>query len=137
MKKLFLLFIAVFALIIITQSCQESKMERFVRETADYTKKNCPQRIGNDNIIVLDSLVFHDDGTNNYINYYSVNADSTQKEYLISMKQDLRSALLNGIINSVELKNVKSAGLNIVHRYYTADTHDSIFEFVFTPKDYN
>lgn len=131
-----------FALLVITQgllsltSCQESKTERFERETAEYTKKNCPQRIGNDDVIVLDSLVFHDDGTLNYINYYSVNADSAEVEYLISQKETLRQSLLNGIINSVELKNVKASGLNIIHRYYTADTHEEIFEFTFTSEDY-
>lgn len=136
MRKLTLLFgVVIFSFFF--HSCQETKMERFVRETAEYTKKNCPQRIGNDNIIILDSLVFHDDGTRDYINYYSVHADSAQKEYLKTQKQTLHDALLSGIVNSVELKNVKIAGLNIVHRYYTADTHDLIFEFRFTPKDYN
>lgn len=118
-------------------SCQESKIERFVRETAEYTKKNCPQRIGTDGIVVLDSLVFHDDGTLNYINYYSVNADSEQVAYLISNKEELRQQLLNGIINSIDLKNVKASGLNIIHRYVSADTHKPIFEFCFTQKDYN
>ena len=133
-RALALLFIAQSSLCL--TSCQESKTERFERETAEYTKKNCPQRIGNDDVIVLDSLVFHDDGTLNYINYYSVNADSAEAEYLISQKETLRQSLLNGIINSVELKNVKAAGLNIIHRYYTADNHKEIFEFTFTPEDY-
>ena len=132
----FILCLSIMALTAVSlASCQESKMERFERETAEYTKKNCPQRI-NDDVIILDSLVFHNDGSLNYINYYSVHADSVQVAYLKECKGELNESLLKGVINSVELKNVKATGLNIIHRYYTADTHQLIFEFCFTPKDY-
>lgn len=119
----------------LTTACQESRMERFERETAEFTRKNCPQRI-DDDVIILDSLVFHNDGSLNYINYYTVFADSLQVDYLKERRGELRESLLKGVINSVELKNVKAAELNIIHRYYTADTHQLIFEFRFTPKDY-
>ena len=132
-----ILTVAICTVTLFMQSCQESKIERFVRETAEYTKKNCPQRIGTNDLIILDSLVFHDDGTLDYINYYSVNADSVEVAYLISQKDELRQTLLSGIISSVELKNVKAEGLNIVHKYIKADTKEPIFDFRFTPEDYN
>ena len=122
---------------LLISSCQESKTARFERETQEFTKKNCPQVVnGNYKWIVLDSLVFHDDGSNNYISYYTVNSDSIDVSLLDQVWDDFSQELRRGVINSVELRHVKEAGLNILYTYRDSKTQKELAKFVFTKEDY-
>lgn len=116
-------------------SCQESIRERLERETQEFTQKNCPRPEYQD-IIILDSIVCHNDGGNDYKFCYSVVADSVQIDFLNSQKEELNSKLLAGVINSADLRHVKRAGLDIVYSYYKAGSGEFLFEFRFTPEDY-
>lgn len=116
-------------------SCQESVRERLERETQEYTRKNCPKPEYQD-IIILDSIVCHNDESNDYKFCYSVVADSLQIDFLISQKSELNDKLLAGVINSADLRHVKNAGLNIIYSYYIAETGEHLFDFCFTPEDY-
>ena len=122
---------------LLISSCQESKNARFERETQDYTRKNCPQIVDPKcPWIVLDSLVFHDDGTSNYSHYYSVNTDSVDLKLLNGLWAEFEGTLRKGVINSVELRHVKEAELNVRYIYLDSKTHKELAKFVFTKEDY-
>lgn len=122
-------------LMVFVTSCQESKRERFEREAREFTKKNCPRPEFED-IIILDSLVCHNDSNNDYVYYYSVKADSIMLEEMEKQHEQLKENLLKAIRNSVDLRHVKEEGLNIVYAYYNAETHEKVSEFRFTTEDY-
>ena len=122
-------------LMVFVTSCQESKRERFEREAREFTKKNCPRPEFED-IIILDSLVCHNDSNNDYVYYYSVKADSIMLEEMEQQHEQLKENLLKAIRNSVDLRHVKEEGLNIVYAYYNAETHEKLTEFRFTTEDY-
>lgn len=128
-----LLFISSLLLCLLS-ACQESKMERFERETKDFTERNCPKQC--DAITILDSLVFHNDGTMDYRYYYSVDLTSKEESLFMQKLEDLRYECLEGIRNSVELKNVKAAGLNIVLSYFEKKTKKELVEFRYKKEDY-
>lgn len=121
-------------LLVMCPACQESKMERFERETKDFTARNCPKQC--DAVTILDSLVFHNDGTMDYRYYYSVDLTADEENLFMQKLEDLRYECLDGIRNSVELKNVKAAGLNIVLSYYKKGTKKKLAEFRYEKEDY-
>lgn len=128
-----LLFISS-VLLCLLSACQESKMDRFERETKDFTERNCPKQC--DAITILDSLVFHNDGTMDYRYYYSVDLTSKEESLFMQKLEDLRYECLEGIRNSVELKNVKAAGLNIVLSYFEKKTKKKLVEIRYKKEDY-
>lgn len=116
-------------------SCQETREERFEREAREFTQKNCP-RAEFEDIIYLDSLVYHNDGSNNYMHCYSVKGDSAMLAMMDLQHDELFDRLLTAVRNSVDMRHVKEAGLNIMYVYYNAKSHEKITEFCFTPDDY-
>lgn len=120
-------------------SCQESREERYARETREYTERNCPQTITKDGIIVLDSLVYtkpskHPEGLVTY--FYSVNADSTAISFIKEDRKRLYDSLLESVKANVDLKKMKDDGITIRHIYRKGDSHQLVLEFLFTEKDY-
>jgi len=121
-------------LILFLFSCQEKRLDRFERETAEYTIRNCPNQI--DPITTLDSLVFHNDGSLNYMYYYSVNLTEEQKTLFKKQQSEIEDNTLKALRASIDMKAVKEAGLNIVYVYVDADTHKVITKFQFTKEQY-
>jgi len=120
-------------------SCQESREERYARETREYTERNCPQIITQDSIIVLDSLVYHrsskyPEGLVTY--YYSIHTDSTNISIIKAERERLHDSLLGAVKANVDLKKMKDDGITIRHIYRTGDKHQLVFDFIFTEKDY-
>lgn len=115
-------------------SCQENKLDRIERESREYTERNCPQVL--DSLVTLDSIVFHNDGSNDFVYCYSVKNVDGIKEAMAENEETLRSNYLSSIRNSVDLKNIKAEGLNIVYRYSLADTNEQLAEFSFSKSDY-
>lgn len=124
-------------------SCQESKTERLEREARELTEKNCPQRITPDGSVILDSIVYHNDGSNEIKYFYTVNTDDEGALALQLQKKELERQLLSGVNNSIDLRHVKEMGVTIVH-YYNHTVTDSvgpprtenILTFQFTKNDY-
>lgn len=133
----------VLSLMLVFTSCQESKTQRLEREARELTEKNCPQRITPDGTVILDSIVYHNDGSNEIKYYYNVNADNDGVLALQLQKKELERQLLSGINNSIDLRHVKEMGVTIVH-YYNRIVTDSlgqtktenILTFQFTKNDY-
>ena len=140
--KLALTSCALLFMLVLT-SCQESKQERLEREARELTEKNCPQRITPDGTVILDSIVYHNDSSNEIKYYYTVNTDNDGVLALQLQKKELERQLLSGINNSIDLRHVKEMGVTIVH-YYNRTVTDSvgppktenILTFEFTKNDY-
>ena len=130
------LIVCLLATMLIFTACQESKRDRIEREAREWTEKNCP-RAEFDNLIILDSLVFHNDGSNNFTYYYSVHGDSTEMAEMEAQYDQLYTALLTAVRNSVDLRHIKAEGLNIIYSYYNPETKEEISSFCFRPEDYN
>ena len=115
-------------------SCQEKRLDRFERETKEYTIRNCPKQI--DEITTLDSLVFRNDGSLNYSYHYSVKLNEEQRSEFKKKSSDIEESTLKTLRNSIELKAVKEAGLNIECIYVDAQTGKTISKFHFTREQY-
>lgn len=115
-------------------SCQENFSKRLEQETKLMTERECPKRF--DEITVLDSVVFHDDGTNDYKLYYSMNVDSDFKAKFHDNYAEVRQLFLRDVRNDIDLKQIKSEGLNIVYVFCDASDGGLIGEIRFTKSDY-
>ena len=122
-------------MVMVLAACQESKRDRFAREAREYTK-NCPHAEFGD-VIFLDSLTCPNDGSNTLTYHYSIHGDSTDIAAVVNNYNDLFSALLGAVRNSVDLRHVKAEGLNITYTYYNSETGEEITSFCFKPEDYN
>ena len=78
-------------LLLIFSACQESLDERIKRETSEFNKRRCPQKI--DEFVTLDSIsyIVHENGeeANDYIYNYSLRCDSSELELFYSQKSEL------------------------------------------------
>ena len=88
-----------------------------------------------DQFTILDSLVFNAE-TASMTYYYTVEDDDELREKLLSIKDEYSKTLISRIRNSIELKNVKEAGMNLTYSYRSASTDKTFLEFTFTKEDY-
>ncbi len=126
--------LTILSMLLLLMACQEKKFDRLEREAREYTVRNCPKVI--DQITTLDSIVFHNDGSLDYIYYYNVTLTDELREGFESVREGVREQTLKGLRNSIELKMVKEAGLNIVYVYRDAETGKEIMRNSFTQEDY-
>lgn len=130
MKRILPVFLFLMCLV----SCQEKLLDRFERETEEYTIRNCPKQV--DQITTLDSLVFRNDGSLNYTYYYSVQLTDEQRTEFSKHKANLEENTLKAVRNSIDLKAVKEAGLNIGCTYIDANTGKTLCKLRFTKEQY-
>ena len=134
MKKTFLLSLFSILVLVSLSSCQESKGERFKREAQEFTKTKCPS-VSADGVIRTDSMVFHNDGTNDMIYYYTI-LDESSEAVLIRNMASVEAELRRGIINSVDMRHQKEANLNFIYIYRSVTTGKEVMKFKFTSQDY-
>ncbi|MBR2153190.1 MAG: hypothetical protein IJ901_01035 [Bacteroidaceae bacterium] len=121
-------------MLLLLVSCQEKKFDRFERESIEYTMRHCPKQM--DEITVLDSMVFHNDGSLDYKYYYSVQLTKDQYEAFQNILGEVKDIALKSIRNSIDLKPMKEAGLNFVYIYRDAKTGKHLAKYVITPEEY-
>ncbi len=112
---------------------QDSREESFAKAARELTKQ-CPQKI--DEYTSLDSLVYNR-GTSSYHYFYSlrgVNEDATK---MMIDRSSFAEEIKNGIVNSVEMKPQKEAGLTFVYHYYSGTSHQELGKVVVMPDEYN
>lgn len=118
--------------IAVLYACQESLEDKCTREAKEYTKKNCPARIGENTII--DSLTFDRD-THTMHYYYTLTGNADNKENI--EKSGAGNALLENLRNSTTTRVYKEAGYNFKYTYYSEKEKGCILlEKTFTAKDY-
>ncbi len=128
MKKYILIIMAVAAL----AACHENIEERAARECKEYTNKHCPAPISE--ILVNDSMVYEPaQKTVHY--YYSLRGAADTTALNIT---NVREDMLTSIKNSAQLKRYKEAGFSFRYTYLsTKHKGQKLFDFIFTPKEYN
>lgn len=134
MKKI--VFMAA-AILLLATSCQEKKMDRFVREAKEYTEKNCPQHL--DNFTTLDSMVFvkKDNGIGNVRMYYSLQLTDEQKAIFMDDLATFGEENLRIVKTSVHFMQYKDAGVIFSYIYHDAVTGEKIVEYNYSPNEYN
>lgn len=106
------------------------------REAREYTEKKCPQKLDAIDMFVMDSMVYHNDGSNVLYYYNSVNTDSAGLEAFDKMKDEMQNILLQGIVNAPDLRHVRENGVTVTYIYRDKITGDVIGKFTFTKEDY-
>lgn len=130
MKKL----LAYFLLGLMAVSCQESLEDRAARELKEYTEKNCPTPVVNDQ--QMDSASFERESRTLRF-YYKLYDKSDSKVLFAQHGKDIRKQILNELKNSTSTKSYKDAGFNYRYTYRSASNPNTILlDVKFTPKDY-
>ena len=128
MKRFILPFFAALLLV----SCQENIEEKALRETKEYTRKNCPMKI-NDNV-VIDSMTFERD-SRTICYYYSMlgTADTTAID-----KSSAREQLVRGIIESTSIRKYKENNFSFSYSYFSTKHKGKwLLKVVVKQEDYN
>lgn len=119
-------------------SCiQETRDERFLRETKEYTKRHCPQQI--DSFVILDSVVYYmpnNKECGRYAYYHTVIGDSVEIYNLKLQEKTIKKTLLSKINNSQDLKYIKDSGVVIQYTFYSTHTNELLFDFRYTKEMY-
>lgn len=150
MKQIPFVLIGIAVLFSAISSCKhESFDERCAREAREYTQKQCPQRI--DSGITLDSMTYKMTGMKenvqerNFMYYYTFSGKQDSllnkmlKEFPDTARKrldDFKTALLNGLTNSVQLKPYKDKGFNFEYIYYSKKAKKVLLHYKFTKTDY-
>ncbi len=122
-------------LIMVLMSCQESFRSRLEYEAKVKTERECPQRL--DEVATLDSIVFRNNGTDDYMLFFTLDVDSSAAAAFESIrKAELRATLLQGIKNDIGLAKIRENKLNIVCSFRVKDTGKELCKQRFTAKDY-
>ncbi len=116
-------------------ACQEDFATRLEKDTRGKTERDCPQRL--DEVTTLDSIVFHNDGSADYKLFFTLDVDSAAAVAFGNIRNgELRSTLLQGVRNDIDLRKIKEHKLNIVYFFRVKDTGNDLGEIRFTAKDY-
>lgn len=119
-------------------SCiQETRDERFLRETKEYTKRHCPQQI--DSFVILDSVVYYmpnNKECGRYAYYHTVTGDSVDIYNLKLQEINIKNTLLSKINNSQDLKYIKDSGVIIQYTFYSRYKNELLFDFRYTKEMY-
>ena len=130
MRKL-LFLIPLLAMLV---GCQESLEDRAVRETREYNKKFCPQRV--DASTTLDSIVF-DKATKTKRSFFTLEGVADDLSAAQANATQIREALIAQTRNSPDEQKFKEAGFSYYFVYRSASHKDVVlFETTITKDDY-
>jgi hypothetical protein len=119
-------------ILFICAACQESLEDRCERESREYTRKYCPEKMDNNSI--LDSLVF--ERPTRTIHYYFTLTGFADQDGALE-KVDAEGVLRNEVKNSTALRTYKENKFRVAYTYRSQKNPDKILmDIVFTDKDY-
>jgi len=127
MKKYIFTALALLSLV----ACHESLEDKAAHEANEFTKKECPQSLGEG--ITIDSMRF--ERQNRTIHYFftiSGKADTTAID-----KSSSRQGLLKSIKGDMNTRKYKEEGFNFAYTYFSKKHKGLVLiDYKFTPKDY-
>ena len=119
-------------ILFICAACQESLEDRCERESKEYTRKYCPEKMDNNSI--LDSLVF--ERPTRTIHYYFTLTGFADQDSALE-KVNAEGVLRNEVKNSTALRTYKENKFRVAYTYRSQKNPDKILmDVVFTEKDY-
>lgn len=99
--KNFLIILSVFALF---ASCQQSLEDRAAKEMAEYTRKNCPTPVVNNENV--DSATF-EPSTRTVHYYYKLHGEIDNAAIIAKHRKEMRAALLNDLRSDTKSKRLR------------------------------
>jgi uncharacterized lipoprotein YajG len=126
-KRIILSSMAAFLLLC---GCQENIDERITRELQEYSRRNCPNRIGNQ---VLDSTAY-DVKTRTILYYYTLDEDLDS--IVRARSEEMTDALRKSLKEDLTTKYYKENQVNFQYIYRSYDGKKEVLNILFTPKDY-
>lgn len=119
---------------LISQSCQEDLRAKIQKDSKAFSENHCPSRI--DQATTLDSVVFRNDDSDEFIHYYTLVATDEIVDYLVSNKEELIRKMAINAHSRPYLNDVIKSKLTIVHVYRHYQTGKEIVRLNITPEDY-
>lgn len=113
-------------------SCQEDFDTRLQRESAEYTRKHCPQKL--DAYTTLDSVVYVP-VSKTYTRYLSL-ATNTPTD-LFKHSATVRDMLLRELKGDAGWKRCKDEHIHFSYIYHWAKDGSTAYSVTFSPNDYN
>lgn len=133
MKKKIIIY-TLLACCALTSCTRKSYEDQIAEAAAEFTQKQCPREI--DNFTTIDSMVFDRDSLTIHY-YYTLRDKLDDKKYLTpSVVEDFEENMLMKLRGDIHLKKEKEYGLTFAYHYISASTGKTLFELVFTKKDY-
>jgi len=121
MKKLVLITASL--LLLIFNSCQESREKTFEKLAKEYTAK-CPVTIGEG--IRIDSMIYNPK-TNTNSNYYTLSGRIDSPDSIQKKEQYMKDSMIDAVRNSLDLKEYKDFKTTIEYIYFSERTKKELF----------
>lgn len=124
-----------FALLIMVTGftgCKESKEKMFEKAAKEITAR-CPRSVNE--YTRLDSVVYVP-GANINRYYYTLTGAADNAETILAQKTEMESALLNEVINSLEIKDYKDYDTTLEYIYYSGKNQEILFDLKIAPGQY-
>jgi hypothetical protein len=119
------------AALLLVCSCQENIDERIAREAAEYTRRNCPNRMDN---LVLDSMAYNA-GTRT-ITYYNTLGDNVDVNSVRQRSEEMTEAVRKNVKEDLAIKYYKENEVIFQYIYRSNDGKDTVLNIRITPEDY-
>ncbi len=135
MKNIVFYLVIAVSVISFTACKRETIEQKMYRETAESSRKNCPQEM--DAYTTLDSMSY--DMSSRTMNYFYTVHDELDNDTLYSQDviDDFSDKLLSNIKSSISLKGYKKEGIAFHYLYYSKSKGDVLLEYSFTKEDYD
>lgn len=132
MNKKVLMFFGLLALLF--AGChQESLEERAHREAQEYTRKHCPQDLGNN--VFLDSMVFEKD-SRTLIQYCRISQASDYEEVILQKRAELDDGMIKATRQDVAYKRYRDAGCSFRYILRSDSSQKVLYDRIVTKDDY-
>lgn len=121
---------------VLLAGCQRNFDERLQRQMAEHSRKTCPMVVEPYN--TLDSVAYRPDSRTVFYYYTLSDSLDTPLAHEVAVENEplLRKKYLEGLANSVELKEIKENGVNFCVIYRSKSTGREILRLRFTKDDY-
>ena len=131
-KRFFLLFASSLLASLLLMSCQESLEQLATRTLKEYTRKNCPQQMGE--TVVMDSCRFESD--THTLHYFYRFQGAMDNDSVLNPGQ-MRQMLVDALRNETSTRIFKDEGYRFQYTY-RSDSHPDrvLFEATLTKEDY-
>ena len=132
MKRKYPLFSLFFCACIALTACQESLEKLATRTLKEYTRKNCPQQMGE--TVVMDSCRFESD--THTLHYFYRFQGAMDNDSVLNPGQ-MRQMLVDALRNETSTRIFKDEGYSFQYTY-RSDSHPDrvLFEATLTKEDY-
>jgi hypothetical protein len=115
-------------------SCHENFDDRCVRESKEFTAKQCPQTV-DPNGVKMDSMTY--DKPTHTMRYYFKLFGKMDDSTLVAMATPkFHAGLIDNVRNSLEIKSYKDKGIQFEYIYFSTKTGRKMLDLTVGPSEY-